>query len=113
MDVKVSEFNSRRIDDKALKVMPIAFAEDGEFTEHSKCLANNVTQVIITVFQKAHRPMRYRAQGSYGFWKVMENSNAIFQDLRCFGNERLSEWLWKSFGFLFGKVLQYPKMGKI
>ena len=38
-------------------------------------------------------------QGSYGkFWKVTEIINAIFQDV-------------ERFEFLFGKVLEYPKIG--
>ena len=40
----------------------------------------------------------------------MENDNAIFQDLENFGKEAFSKWSWKSFGFLFGKILNYPKM---
>ena len=41
----------------------------------------------------------------------MEIKNAIFQDLECFG-KRFLKLLWKSFGFLFGKILKYPIMDK-
>ena len=40
----------------------------------------------------------------------MEIDSVIFQVLESFGKERLSNWLWKSFGFLFWKILKYPKM---
>ena len=55
-------------------------------------------------------------QGWYGFekcWKVMEINNAIFQDLESFGKGRFFSMtleLWKSFGFLFQKTMEYPKM---
>ena len=36
----------------------------------------------------------------------MKIDNAIFQDLESFGKGRFSKGLLKSFGFLFGKILQ-------
>ena len=37
----------------------------------------------------------------------MEIKNVMFQDLESFGKERgFSEWPWKSFGFLLGKILE-------
>ena len=42
--------------------------------------------------------------------KFMEIDNAIFQDLESFGKMKFSNWLYKSFGFLLGKILKYPKM---
>ena len=46
------------------------------------------------------------SQGPYGLWKVMEIENVTFQELESFGKERFSKWLWKSFGFLFVKILK-------
>ena len=36
----------------------------------------------------------------------METENAIFQDMESLEKRKFSKWLWKSFGFLFGKVLK-------
>ena len=47
-------------------------------------------------------------QGPYGFWKVMEIENVIFQDLESFGKERIFEMAMAKFGFLFGKFLKIP-----
>ena len=41
----------------------------------------------------------------------MEVDNAIFQGLgSCEKREVFSNWLWNSFGFLFGEILKYPEM---
>ena len=42
-------------------------------------------------------------QDSYGLWKVEEIDNEVSDDLECFGKGKFSEWLWNSFGLLFGK----------
>jgi len=49
-----------------------------------------------------------RVLGCFGkLWKI---DNVIFQDLDSFGKGGFSKWLWKRFGFFFGKILNYPKM---
>ena len=53
----------------------------------------------------AHNIPFYRL-GLYGFWKVMEIKNALFQDLESLERRGFSKWLWKSFGFLLGKILK-------
>ena len=50
-------------------------------------------------------------QGPYGFWKVMESENAIFQDLECVEKILFLSWLEKSFGFLFGRIVNICSNG--
>ena len=40
----------------------------------------------------------------------MEIDIATFQGLESVGKEKFSKWLWKCFGFMFGKIVKYPKM---
>ena len=48
-----------------------------------------------------------RVRADFGeFWKAMELENAIFQDLESLEKRGFLKWLWKSFGFLFGKILK-------
>ena len=61
-------------------------------------LYSNYAMVEVEIF--------YQKQGWSGFWKfwkVMEIDDAIFQDLESFGEESV-------FGFLFRKILKYPKI---
>ena len=44
------------------------------------------------------------------FWKIMEMDDTVLQDLENFGKEGFSKCPWKSFAFLLGEILRYPKM---
>ena len=45
--------------------------------------------------------------------KVMEIDNDIFQDLEILEKTGFSKWPWKSFGFLFGRILKYPEGAQV
>ena len=54
-----------------------------------------------------------------GFIPVLEGSGKVWKLLMPFSrtlkvleNESFFKWLWKRSGFLFGKILKYPKMNK-
>ena len=36
--------------------------------------------------------------------------HVIFYDLKVLEKGGFTKWLWKSFGFLFGKILKCPKL---
>ena len=50
------------------------------------------------------------AQALEGFGKLWELITPYSKTWEGFEKGSFSNWLWKSFGFLFGKILQYPKM---
>ena len=63
-----------------------------------------IIQSRISDHKLQHRA--FEVQCPYGYWKVMEIENSIFQHLKSFGKESiLFKWLWKRFGFLLGKIL--------
>ena len=43
------------------------------------------------------------------FWEVMVIENALFQDPEILEKRVFSIWLWKGFGFLFGKIPEISK----
>ena len=43
-------------------------------------------------------------------WKAIEIDNAVFQAWKVLEKRLFSNWLWKSFGVLLGKILKHPKM---
>ena len=47
-------------------------------------------------------------QSQYGFWKFFESyGQCHFHDLERFGKEMIFIMVWKSFGFLFGKIAKH------